>query len=332
MKFIAPLNTTEIISLQRMNKKHPLAKPRIRASAILQSNEQIPLQRIAKVCGVCRQTASIWLTDWEAEGIEGLLDKTGRGRKKILSDEKEADVIQLVKVFPRSLKKVLSEIQSHMGIKLSISTLKALCRKANLSWKRVRKSLRGKRNEEDFRKALEEIKCLMEQADKEEIGFYYFDESGFTLEPCVPYAWQEKGKTIEIPSSKSNRLNVLGFIDRQCCFESYIFEGSINSDVVIECFNAFAKKLDQKTVVVIDNASMHTSHAFLDNIDRWKEQNLYIQNIPPYSPELNKIEILWKKIKYEWLDFSAYKSFASLKEKLNHILANIGKDYHIQFT
>lgn len=332
MKFVTPLNTTEIISLQRMSIEHPLPWPRIRASAILQSNEQIPLQSIAKVCGVCRQTASIWLTHWEAKGIDGLLDKTGRGRKKVLSDAKEVEVIKLVKAFPRSLKKVLSEIQSHWGIKLGSSTLKNLCRKANLSWKRVRKSLRGKRNEEDFREALEEIKCLVEQADKGEIDFYYFDESGFTLEPCVPYAWQEIGKTIEIPSSKSNRLNVLGFIDRQCRFESYVFEGSVNSDVVVACFNVFAKKLDKKTVVVIDNASMHTSHAFLDNIDRWEEQNLFIQNIPPYSPELNKIEILWRKIKYEWLDFSAYESFASLKENLNHILANIGKDYQIQFT
>ena len=96
----------------------------------------------------------------------------------------------------------------------------------------------------------------------------------------------------------------------------YVFEGSVNSDVVIACFDKFTKNLDKKTVVIIDNASMHTSHAFLDNIDRWEKQNLFIQNIPPYSPELNKIEILWRKIKYEWLDVSAYESFTSLKENL----------------
>jgi len=44
-------------------------------------------------------------------------------------------------------------------------------------------------------------------------------------------------------------------------------------------------------------------NTFLDNIDNWEKQNLFIQNIPAYSPELNKIEILWRKIKYEWACF-----------------------------
>lgn len=83
---------------------------------------------------------------------------------------------------------------------------------------------------------------------------------------------------------------------------------------------------------MIDNASMHTSKIFTENIVKWKEQGLIIYNIPPYCPELNKIEIVWRKIKYEWLDFSAYKSFKSLKEALNDILANIGGRYSINFT
>jgi len=85
-------------------------------------------------------------------------------------------------------------------------------------------------------------------------------------------------------------------------------------------------------VVLIDNASMHTSNAFLENIEKWEKQGLFIHNIPPYSPELNKIEILWRKIKYEWLDFSAYESFSALKKALNDILATIGEDYVINFS
>jgi len=332
MKFVSPLNTAEIISLQWMSREHPLPWSRTRAHAVLLSDKKMPLQGIASLCGVSRQTTSIWLNSWEHDGICGLLDKPGRGRRKILSPDKETEVVNLIKASPRSLNKVLVEIQNRWGIKLSKSTLKGLCKKAKLSWKRVRKSLRGKRDDEKFAEALETIKNLMTQADNGEIDFYYFDESGFTLEPCVPYAWQEIGKTIEIPSSKSRRLNVLGFIDRECHFESYVFEGSVNSDVVISCFNEFSKKLDKKTVVLIDNAPTHTSHAFLANIENWEKQNLFIQNIPAYSPELNKIEILWRKIKYEWLNFSAYESFASLKESLNHILANIGLDYRINFA
>ena len=332
MKFISPLDAAEIISLQWMSREHPLPWSRTRANAVLLSGQQVPLQSVASVCGVSRQTTSIWLTNWEQDGICGLVDKPGRGRRKILSPDKETEVVDLIKASPRSLNKVLAEIQKRWGIKLSKSTLKRLSKKARLSWKRVRKSLRGKRNDEKFEETLEEIHGLMAQADRGDIDFYYFDESGFTLEPCVPYAWQELGKTIEVPSSKSRRLNVLGFVDRECHFESYVFEGSVNSDVVISCFNEFSKNLNKKTVVLIDNAPTHTSNAFLDNIDDWEKQNLFIQNIPAYSPELNKIEILWRKIKYEWLNFSAYESFTALKENLNYILANIGQEYHINFS
>jgi len=77
---------------------------------------------------------------------------------------------------------------------------------------------------------------------------------------------------------------------------------------------------------------MHTCDNFRKNIDKWEKQGFFIQNIPAYSPELNKIEILWRKIKYEWLDFSAYESFKALKNALYDILANVGQDYHINFT
>ena len=53
--------------------------------------------------------------------------------------------------------------------------------------------------------------------------------------------------------------------------------------------------------------------------------------LPPYSPELNLIEILWRRIKYQWLDFDAYKSFENLKEKLNFVLNNFGTKYDIKF-
>ena len=332
MVYVDPLTDSETNSLQEITKKSLSACTRIRATAVLLSDKKMSLQSIAGVSGVCRQTASIWLTNWKERGLEGLVDNPRSGRPPELSSVQKTEVIEMIEKSPRSLKQVLAEIESRWNIRLSKSTLKRLCKKAKFSWKRVRKSLHGKRDDEEFAKAVEEIKILLEQADKGELDFYYFDESGFTLEPCVPYAWQAVGEQIEIPSSKSKRLNVLGFIDRKNNFESYVFEGSVTTDVVIACFNEFIKKITKKTVVLIDNASMHTSHNFKENIKKWESQNLFIQNIPAYSPELNKIEILWKKIKYEWLEFSAYESFSSLKESLYYILANIGKEYSIKFT
>jgi transposase len=63
------------------------------------------------------------------------------------------------------------------------------------------------------------------------------------------------------------------------------------------CFEAFSKTLKKKTVVVMDNASVHTSEEFEECLSQWKKQGLIIKYLPPYSPELNLIEILWRNIK-----------------------------------
>jgi transposase len=40
-----------------------------------------------------------------------------------------------------------------------------------------------------------------------------------------------------------------------------------------------------------------------------EEQDVLIYFLPPDFPELNLIEILWKRIKYQWILFDAYLSF-----------------------
>jgi hypothetical protein len=66
---------------------------------------------------------------------------------------------------------------------------------------------------------------------------------------------------------------------------AYMFEQSIHTGVVIGCFDAFCQTITQKTVVVMDNASIHRSEAFEDRIPSWKKQGLIIKYLPPYSPD-----------------------------------------------
>jgi transposase len=55
----------------------------------------------------------------------------------------------------------------------------------------------------------------------------------------------------------------------------------------------------------------------------WFRQGVGLHWLPPYSPELNLIEILWRKIKYEWLPPRAYLSFEHLKTELQTILRSV---------
>jgi transposase len=191
--------------------------------------------------------------------------------------------------------------------------------------------VKSQRNEEAFeqkQQQLQELETLQEQGY---LQLYYYDESGFSLTSALPYAWQRMGKTIEVPVRKSKRMNVAGLINRQGDFHYQTYMGGVSSKEVIGLLDCFCEKLIQKTVVVLDNAPTHRSKAFMEKVKQWQEQDLYIFFLPPYSPELNKIEILWKKIKYQWLTFDAYLSWLHLQLYLHHVLENIGKKYILNF-
>ena len=68
-----------------------------------------------------------------------------------------------------------------------------------------------------------------------------------------------------------------------------MFEPSIHTGVVIACFDAFGQTITKKTVVVVDNASIHRSEEFEDWMPYWKQYGLIIKYLSPYSPELNLI-------------------------------------------
>ena len=334
MLFVQPLTDAEIETLGSAYKYHPSSWTRIRAQCILLSQQRYQVKEISSICNICRQTVSSAIHDWDDIGLLGLIDDPRSGRPKLLNEEHENYVIEKVIESPRSLKKVLSELSETFKMDLSLSTLKRICKAAGMSWKRVRKSLKSMRSEEDYERSKCLINELITEHKENKINLFYFDESGFSLTPCVPYAWQNKNEQIEIPSSKSQSLNVAGFISRDCEFESYVFTGSITSDVVITCFDKFSEKtakLDKPSIVLVDNAPIHTSEKFDRKTIEWCNKGLIVVPISKYSPELNAIEIVWRKIKYDWMPFSAYQSFENLKDSLYEILSNIGSKYSINF-
>jgi hypothetical protein len=173
---------------------------------------------------------------------------------------------------------------------------------------------------------------LQTQEDQGKIDLYYFDESGFALDPTIPYAWQEPKSVIELPAMRYGRINVLGFMNRHNDLHAYMFEQSIHTGVVIAWFDAFCQTITKKTVVAVDNASIHRSEEFEDRMPYWKKHGLIVKYLSPYSPELNLIEILWRRIKYTWLPFSAYACLNALNEALEAILSHVGSEYQITFA
>ncbi len=164
---------------------------------------------------------------------------------------------------------------------------------------------------------------------------YYFDESGFSQSSAVPYAWSPVGCPLEIPAySRSQRLNVLGFLSRQGKLIYHSTTETVTTEVVVEAFDQLVtqKSPDAFAIVVLDNASIHRSALFKRKRLEWLNHRVHVVYLSTYSPELNLIEILWRKIKYEWLPVTAYTSFQSLTQHLHEVLSGVGDEYRISFT
>ena len=113
---------------------------------------------------------------------------------------------------------------------------------------------------------------------------------------------------------------------------SYVSTQSITSEVVIACIDAFFPTVDKRTVIVVDQASIHTSDAMQGKLEEWQQRHIEIFQLPSYSPQLNLIEILWRFIKYEWIDISAYRSWQSLVKYIEKVLKEFGENYVINFV
>jgi hypothetical protein len=119
--------------------------------------------------------------------------------------------------------------------------------KKDYIWKRIRLGLWKKTDEDEKEFARQDLAELTRRADKQEIELAYFDQSGFNLWAKVVYAWQKRGERISVPVSKGKSQNVLGLMWHRCQrFESFVFEGSVDSNVVIGCFDF--QEFDQRNV------------------------------------------------------------------------------------
>ena len=79
------------------------------------------------------------------------------------------------------------------------------------------------------------------------------------------------------------------------------------------------------------NAAIHEADVMNKKRRQWAKQGLHLYYLPPYSPELNRIEILWKHAKYFWRRFAAVNG-ALLLEEVQSLMSGFGKTFTINFV
>lgn len=97
---------------------------RMRCQMILLKSEQRTASEIANVLGCCEVVVNNWLKRYEAEGIEGLHTKPGRGRKPILDAEKDLHKVkQAVKANRQRISLAKADLETELGKSFSSKTL-----------------------------------------------------------------------------------------------------------------------------------------------------------------------------------------------------------------
>jgi transposase len=176
---------------------------------------------------------------------------------------------------------------------------------------------------------------IKECARAGELELLYFDEAGFSSLPNVQRSWSPLGLPHTADASLGRkRANVMGALDYgQNKLHFDVSDHTITRNNVISFLDHLAQSSapDKFTFLVMDNASMH-HNIDQDITDRWLVNHRFIPlYLPPYSPELNLFEILWKHAKYHWRAFTSWTRDALLGE-VQALLDGYGTKFHIGYA
>lgn len=326
------LSSETIKVLWRLYRQSKNYQVRARAHCILLINSKYDLKELILIFGVSRKTIYNWKNNWSKYKLVGLYNRVGRGRKEIFDDQQKQQIKKWVKQNPKNLKQVMEKIREEWGVVTSKDTVKRILKCLGMKWKRLRRVVNGQPEEKTYEIKKQILGALQKLSKQGSIDLRYLDETGFCLTPYIPYAWQEPKEQLEIESKQSKRINVLGLLNRENELYSYIFETKISSEIVINFLDLYVQNIKKLTVVVLDNAPIHRSKAFQKKISEWRKKKMEIFWLPTYSPQLNLIEILWRFMKYEWIETKAYACWQNLTQYVEHIIRFFGDRYVINFA
>lgn len=146
----------------------------------------------------------------------------------------------------------------------------------------------------------------------------YLDESGMDNRDEYNYGWNKKGQRFHALKSgrRSGRVNMIAALCNENILAPFTIEGACNRTVFeIWLETCLLPRLEPGQVVVMDNATFHKGGRIQQLIQDAGCELLYL---PPYSPDLNKIEKCWS-----WLKSRIRKKldqFDCLRDAIEHIL------------
>ena len=281
------------------------------------------------IARVHADTVTRYLEEYKTGGLEAIsIVRAYKPSSKLLPHKEEIKSL-FQSSPPHTVSEAVFKIEQLTGIKLGLSACREFMRK-HLGMKfRKMGAIPSKADPERQKTFLEdELKPLLEEEKKGKGHVFFVDAAHFVMGAFLGMIWCFERLFLK-SSSGRKRYNVLGaYSNRDTNLITITNEDYINSDTIVELlikiYNAHS---DSKVTLVMDNARYQRCNKVMDKA---AELGIHLLFLPPYSPNLNLIERLWKFIKKKCLYNKYYESFDNFKAAIDDCLGNVGTTFKDQ--
>jgi transposase len=315
--FLTPEQRSELLHELRVERH---AKYSDRIKTILLLDQGITYQSIALHLFLDEGTIRNYRKRYVEGGILGLVTDIHSGKRCHLSDkEKEQLSNYLQTKLCMDTKEIVEFIKNKFDVRYSVSGVTALLHVLGFTYKKT-KAVPGKANKE-----AQELFIIEYGRLKSEGKVYFADSTHPMHNPVISYGWIKKGEDFEILTNCGrHRLNINGAVDIESLDVITRTCDWVNSDSICDLLRAIKNKNPHGEVVtlIMDNAAYNRS-AKVKLLA--KELGINLAYLPPYSPNLNPIERLWKFFKRKVLYNRYYEVKADFEKACTNFFRYIRK-------
>ncbi len=215
---------------------------------------------------------------------------------------------------------VAGYVQARWGVCYTLSGMTALLHRLDYVYKKATLEP-GKHPAPEVQQAFVEKYAKLKADKAPDAVIYFVDAVHPQHNPIMGYGWIKRGQEQTIPSNTGRqRLNINGAINIATLSAEMRFDDTINAASTIALFQQLeaANPTASRIIVICDNARYYKAKrvsAYLEN------SRIDLVPLPPYCPNLNLIERLWKFFKRQVLHNQYYETFEKFKDACKEFFA-----------
>lgn len=309
-----------------------------RLQAVKMAKAGIPVAEIALFFEVSVRAVYQWLAAFNSGGQEGLLAKPGAGRPPRLGGDELSRLACLLRDntpdqlrFPFglwNLRLIGLLIQREFNWQPSKPTLIKLMK--ILGFTPQRPLRRAWQQDEVLveRWRTEDFPKIAARAKAKGATILFADEAGMRSDYHTGTTWAPRGRTPVVAATGQRfAVQMISAISATGEFEFMLQEGRVNSSVFVRFLTQLMLGRTRPVILVVDGHSIHKSkevQAFVESTNG----KLELVYLPPYSPQLNPDEQVWKNIKERVSKMLPTDKF-DLREKIKDALNRLANASHI---